>query len=221
MFPDLFRSEEPSSLAKRRPETLLASAAVGWGSRTGLAGLLVMGVGSCAASPPPAWAEGGAPLAFGNAVWTQVDGSRLELDAQGQVHVDGEFLVALDRVGRVVDESNDPVALLDDEGQLFGTDKAYLGRIGLHNASPPWTPEAWLRVTSKGSVVLFDADGEATRGGVWQGCDGPVLRACTLITHLVLLESVQRPQRGPYYGPYPSWYGPYPYYWGMGFGFYY
>lgn len=175
----------------------------------------------CSATPPPAWAEGGAPLAFGHAVWTQVDGSQLELDERGQVLVDGEVRMALDPVGRVVDDSNDPVALLDAEGQLFGTNSAYLGRVGLHNAAPPWSPEAWVRVTRKGAVVLFDADGDTQTAGRWQGCDGAVLRACTLLTHLVLLEAVQRPPlRGPYYGPSPSWYGPSPY-WGMGFGVYY
>jgi hypothetical protein len=192
-----------------------------WVAHVGLVGALTAGAAGCTATPPPSWVEGGAPLAFGHAVWTQVDGSQLSLDELGQVLVNGEFLVALDRVGRVVDASNDPVALLDAEGQLFGTDKAYLGRIGLHNASPPWSPEAWVRVSNKGSVVLFDADGESSSAGRWVGCDGPVLRACTLLTHLVLLESVQRPpRRGPYYGPSPSWYGPSPS-WGMGFGFYY
>lgn len=192
-----------------------------WVAQLGLLGFLAAEATGCAATPPPSWAEGGAPLAFGRAVWTQVDGSQLSLDEQGHVLRNGEFLVALDRVGRVVDESNEPVALLDAEGQLFGTNKAYLGRIGVHNAAPPWSPEAWVRVTNRGAVVLYDADGEAQTAGRWVGCDGAVARACTLLTHLVLLDSVQQPaRRGPYYGPSPSWYGPYPY-WGMGFGFYY
>lgn len=192
-----------------------------WVASVAVALVLPVGAPGCRAAPPPSWVEGGAPLAFGHAVWTQADGSQVRLDERGEVTSDGDFLVALDRVGRVVDASNDPVALLDPEGQLFGPDKTYLGRIGMHNASPPWSPEAWLRVTGKGTVVLFDADGEAQTAGHWVGCDGPVLRACTLLTHLVLLESVQRPPlRGTYYRPSPSWYGPYPS-WGMGFGFYY
>lgn len=191
-----------------------------WFAHVGLAGSLALGAAGCAATPPPSWAQGGARLAFGRAVWTQVEGGRLEVDERGQVRVNGELLLTLDRVGRVVDDSNDPVALLDSEGQLFGTNDSYLGRIGLHNASPPWGPEAWVRVTPKGAVVLFDADGDASSAGSWVGCEGPILRTCTLLTHLVLLESVQRAPRGPYYRPMPSWYGPYPY-WGMGFGFYY
>lgn len=181
---------------------------------------LTAGLG-CSSTPPPLWATGGAPLEFGQAVWTQIDGTQVYLDEQGRVLFDGDLVMMLDRVGRVVDESNDPVALLDDDGQLFGTNQTYLGRVGLHNASPPWGPQAWMRVTDEGSVVLFDTDGGSVDGGRWTGCEGPVLRACTLLTHLLLLESVQRPARRPaYYAPYPSWYGPYPY-WGMGFGFYY
>lgn len=179
---------------------------------------------ACSPTPPPLWAQGGAPLTFGKAVWTQVDGSQVLMEGNGQVSFDGEVVMALDRAGRVVDDSNDPVALLDPDGQLFGTDKEYLGRVGLHNAAPPWGPEAWLRVNEAGEVVLFDADGEAVNGGQWSGCDGAVLRACTLLTHLVMLQSVQQgPSRAAYYpypGWHPAWYGPYPY-WGMGFGFYY
>lgn len=175
----------------------------------------------CSATPPPLWAEGGAPLQFGRAVWTQVDGSQVQLDEQGRVWFDGEWLMSVDPVGRVVDDANDPVALLDADGQLFGTDQAYLGRVGLRNASPPWGPQAWVRVAETGAVVLYDADGGSVAGGYWTGCSGPVVRACTLLTHLLLLESVQRPARRPaYYSPYPGWYGPYPY-WGLGFGFYY
>lgn len=186
-----------------------------------LVGGIVGCTAGCTAAPPPLWAEGGAPLTFASAAWTHLDGSQLRLDERGQVTQDGEYVMALDRAGRVVDPSNDPIALLDADGQLFGTDNAYLGRVGLHNAAPPWSPEAWLRVTNKGTVVLFDVDGEATGGGRWAGCDGPVLRTCTLLTHLLLLQSVQQASnRASYYAPSPSWYGPYPS-WGLGFGFYY
>lgn len=179
---------------------------------------------NCSHTPPPQWAEGGSPLAFGTAVWTHVDGSQLFVNAAGQVHYDGDVTWALDRMGRVVDDSNDPVALLDGEGFLFGTNEAYLGRIGLHNAAPPWSSEAWVRVEENGKVTLFDADGEVVSGGQWTGCEGPVMRTCTLLTHLFLLESVrqQSPRPAPYYYPYPGWYWPYTYpYWGMGFGIYY
>jgi hypothetical protein len=39
-----------------------------------------------------------------------------------------------------------------------------------------------------GQVVYFDDDGSRSIGGVWRGCQGPGLRACTLVTHLVILE---------------------------------
>lgn len=163
---------------------------------------------ACRATPPPLWAEGGSPLTFTASIWTQSDGERLGIDAQGRVWKGTELLYSLDRAGRVVDESNEPVALLDPGGQLFGTNKTYWGRIGLHNASPPWAAEAWLRVTRAGEVVLFDADGDTVSGGQWSGCQGHSLRACTLITHLVLLDSVYRRQSAP------------DMYFGFGFGYY-
>lgn len=162
----------------------------------------------CQVSPPPLWAEGGAPLSFSASVLTHVDGDQTRLDDQGGVWEGNKLVYALDRAGRVVDDANDPVALLDPDGQLFGTSHAYWGRIGLHNAAPPWAPEAWLRVGRDGQVVLFDRDGESVDGGRWTGCEGAVLRACTLVTHLLMLESVQR-QHGPDIR------------FGLGFGYYY
>ncbi len=208
-----------------RSDGYMASLSV-WLSRAGmtLAGGASLLAVACSQTPPPLWAEGGAPLIFGTAVWTQVDGSQLYLDGNGHVSSDGELVMTLDPVGRVVDDSNDPVALLDPDGQLFGTNKAYLGRVGVHNAAPPWSPEAWLRVSKTGTVTLFDTDGETVSGGQWSGCEGAVLRVCTLLTHLAMLESVQQTSPRPPHYTYPGWFGPYPYwgpYWGTGFGFYY
>jgi hypothetical protein len=63
-----------------------------------------------------------------------------------------------------------------------------LGRIGLANASPPGRATAWLSILPDGTAVFFDSEGERSSLGSWQGCDGPKLRTCTLVTHLVLLQ---------------------------------
>jgi hypothetical protein len=180
---------------------------------------------SCATTPPPLWATGGAALQLGRAVWVQADGEQLLLDEQGRVFADGKHIYSLDRAGRVVDDVNDPVALLDGEGQLYATNEAYWGRIGVQNAAPPWSPEAWLRITKHGTVVLFDQDGETVIAGRWTGCQGPLLRTCTLLTHISLLRAVNQRRVAYPYGanPYLGWGSPYwgsPF-WGVGAGFYF
>jgi hypothetical protein len=112
---------------------------------------------------------------------------------------DGEVLFAIDRVGRIVDDENDPVALLFPDGRLAGTD-GMLGRVGLNNASPPGASLAWLSLLPDGQVLFFDTDGEREPQGVWQGCDGPVRRTCTLVTHIVALQRETRRSSGPALG---------------------
>jgi hypothetical protein len=167
-------------------------------------------VTGCTPNPPPRWLDGGARLSFADANWV-ADGRAIELRSTGEVTQDGELLWVLDRVGRVVDDSFRPVALLSREGHLVGTDDVFLGTIGVHNAAPPWSGLAWLRVDSRGVVLLFGEGGQRVSGGRWVGCAGEVLRSCTLITHLVALASV--PRRGYWAGPGPP-YNPmfFPYY---------
>jgi hypothetical protein len=180
---------------------------------------------ACATTPPPLWATGGAPLEVGRAVWVQADGEQLRLDEQGRVFASGKHILSIDRAGRVVDEVNDPVALLDGEGQLYATDEAYWGRIGVQNAAPPWSPEAWLRITEQGTVVLFDQDGDTVVAGQWTGCEGPLLRTCTLLTHISVLQAVNQRRTAYPYGASPYWGWGAPYwgspFWGMGAGFYF
>jgi hypothetical protein len=143
-------------------------------------------------------------------MWEQSDGERVFLRSDGRVWVDGEEWLRLDIVGRVVDSEHDPVALLQPDGHLVGTDQQYLGRIGVHNASAPWAKVAWLRVASDGTVLAFDRDGQPLNLGKWKGCNGAAVRACTLVSHLVLLEAVRR------YSP-----PPHPMDMGVGIGFWY
>src|SRR5690606_16116211 len=76
----------------------------------------ISSLAACQVVPPPLWAQGGAPLTFTASVWTQVDGEQLRLDDQGRVWAHNELVYALDRAGRVVDDANEPVALLDPDG---------------------------------------------------------------------------------------------------------
>jgi hypothetical protein len=142
---------------------------------------------SCAPSPPPRWAEGGAKLLLPTARW-QRDGDVIEIQPSGEVLEDGDVVFIIDRVGRVVDEDRDPVALLLPNGALAGTDASDLGRLGRSNASPPWGSYAWLAVQADGTVLRFDSDGERSTDGHWEGCTGSAQRTCTLISHLFTLR---------------------------------
>ncbi len=147
---------------------------------------------ACRPDPPTYWDEGGAPLVIPRATLTRHSGDPVEIHPDGRVTVDGDLLYFIDRVGRVTDDDLESLALLTPGGQLVANDDVYLGRIGLRNASPPWSAVAWLRVSSRGNLVLFDASGEPYHGGKWTGCDGPALRTCTLISHLLTLARVRR-----------------------------
>jgi hypothetical protein len=158
-------------------------------SRFAVALLGAAALSACAPSQPPRWAEGGAPLAFAAARWDRESGGPVELRANGQVLVDGDLTFVIDRVGRVANDDYDPYAVLLPDGQLAGTDNRSLGRVGVTNASPPGALEAWLAVTPDGRVTYFDTDGDRSAGGVWHGCNGPVLRTCTLISQLLAVAS--------------------------------
>jgi hypothetical protein len=159
------------------------------------AGLVCIATLACGANPPVHWNEGGATLLLPEANWARNDEGDIRLRRDGRVLVDGDLWLTLDSAGRVFDADREPLALLETNGHLAGNEQEHLGRIGLHNASPPWTNVAWLRVARDGTVVAFGSDAEPVHLGTWRGCNGPAVRACTLVSHLVLLDSL----RG--YGP--------------------
>ena len=106
----------------------------------------------------------------------------------------GSHVWSVDRVGRVVDGDNEPVALLLPDGNLAGTDHRGLGYIGEANTAPPGDPHAWVSIDPSGQVIRFDSDGNRYSGGLWSGCAGPQVRVCALVTRLVALrELAQRP----------------------------
>jgi hypothetical protein len=165
-----------------------------WRMHLGRDCLLAVVLLGCVPEPPARWAQGGAPVVIPEARFDRGKGDPILIHADGRVEEDGDLLFAIDRAGRVFDEDNEPVALLNADGSVSGRDDVYLGRVGMQNASPPWSGTAWLRVRSDGKVALYDSDGEPQYGGKWTGCEVPKTRACTLITHLLALDSARRRQ---------------------------
>lgn len=148
---------------------------------------------ACAPREPPSWPQGGAALAIGAARWERGEDDPIEIRPNGQVLEDGDLLFVVDPVGRVVDADYDPVAILLPDGRVIGTDDRRLGQVGVTNAAPPWSGQAWLAVTPDGVVTHFDEEGDREFFGRWQGCVGPVLRTCTLVSHLVALRHYRPP----------------------------
>ena len=149
----------------------------------------------CAPNPPPRWAEGGAPLVIGEAHWDRADDDPIDITATGEVLEDGDPIFLVDRAGRLVDEDSEPVAILLPDGFVAGPDNVLLGRVGHSNAAPPGSAAAWLSILPNGQAVVFDSDGEREADGVWRGCDGPKLRTCTFVMHMVRMRNY-RDQRG-------------------------
>jgi hypothetical protein len=89
----------------------------------------------------------------------------------------------------------DPVAVLLPHGRLAGTNNTDAGEVGLNTAAFPGSAYAWLSIKQGSDVVRYDNDGNEQPDGTWAGCDGPMLRTCTLATHLVLLREWQRRPR--------------------------
>ncbi len=170
------------------------------GVRRGLLALIVLAATGCTPTPPPRWAQGGAPLAIGAARWERGDEATVEILANGQVLEDGEPIFLVDRVGRVVDDDYDPVAILLDDGFLAGPDDRLLGRVGISNAAPPHSGTAWLAVLPNGQVLFFDEDGERHNGGRWIGCEGAKQRTCTLVTHMYVVRHYHERDHGPRFG---------------------
>jgi hypothetical protein len=153
-----------------------------------MVGLGLLTLLGCTPQEPPNWPQGGAALTIAPARWDRGGEDSVEIRADGQVLEDGDLVFVLDRVGRIVDEDYDPLAILLPDGRVFGTDQRPLGQVGVTNAAPPWAAQAWLAVMPDGSVTRFDSDGERSSLGRWQGCNGPTLRVCTLVTHMLILR---------------------------------
>jgi hypothetical protein len=123
------------------------------------------------------------------AYWERGDHDLIEIRDDGGVYEGDELMFTVDRVGRVVDDEYEPYALLVEEGLVRGTEDQTYGRVGLRNASGPRMDHAWLSVQPDGRVTYYDPDGEQHFGGKWRGCTGPMIRTCTLVTHIFLVRA--------------------------------
>jgi hypothetical protein len=156
---------------------------------------------SCAPSAPPRWAEGGAPLLILPARWERPGEDSVEIQPSGRVVEGGRLRFVIDRVGRVTDDDYEPFAVLLPDGRLVGTNDAALGYVGLNNASPPSSEQAWLSLQPDGRVLFFEPGGDRTTGGAWRGCDGPARRACTLVTQIFAMKHYRaQPATGVTFG---------------------
>ncbi|HEX4334966.1 MAG TPA: hypothetical protein VH062_03570 [Polyangiaceae bacterium] len=147
---------------------------------------------ACSSTPPPHWAEGGARLDVGPAEWRTGDDAVIEILPDGKVTVGGAHIFTIDAAGRIYDSENEAVGIVLPDGNIVGPNDTHLGRVGVSNASPPGGGTAWLSVMPDGHVTHYDPDGERSFDGAWQGCSGPRLRTCTLVSHLYTLERVSR-----------------------------
>lgn len=145
-----------------------------------LAALMV----SCASGPSPRWTRGGAPIAIGNAYWSEGE-STVEIHPSGEVREDDQLLFKLDRKGRVATASGERVAVLLPDGSLVAEDEAVLGWVhaGASFRADHYTPAVYM--FPSGQVVVADETGRWSASGQWIHCDGLMLWTCTLVTHVL------------------------------------
>lgn len=143
----------------------------------------------CSATPPANWQKGGAPLDIPRARWV-FGTSVVEIMQDGQVVANGEHVMSVDRGGRVFDPDREPIALLEPDGRVIGTDDEALGVVGAEHASKPEEENAWLSVARSGEVIVYNDEGERMAAGVWIGCNGSARahQVCTLVTHLMAMK---------------------------------
>jgi len=168
----------------------------------GSAALLSLILASCAPTAPPRWAEGGVPLVLSPAHWQRNGADPIELKADGSVLEGGTLRFVIDRVGRVTNDDYDAYAVLLPNGHLVGTDDLALGYVGLNNATPPGSGQAWLSLLPDGRVLFFQKNGDRVPLGQWTGCNGPNRRTCTLVTQIFLVQNLRMgpPYSGPRFG---------------------
>ncbi len=177
-------------MSRIRP--LLPSALLG-ASLLGAASLVY---GCSSPLPPSRWGVGGAALSLPWARWDAGDSS-IELRPDGQVWIDDDVAFVIDGAGRVYDPDLAPLAMLEPDGRLVGTDDRDLGVVGSMHASPPGRREAWFSLLPDGTVLRYDEEGDRYAGGLWQGCQvsPSAAQACVLVTHLVTIEAEARRRR--------------------------
>lgn len=147
----------------------------------------------CAGPRPPAhWVSGGGRLDLVNARWVY-NGEPVEIRSRGdsaEITVDNDVEIVLDRVGRVYDRYQIPVAVLEPDGRLVGKGEELLGVIGSSYAALPGRANAWLAISPQGMVVKYEPDGSQKAVGQWFGCGVTPFsqQACLLVSYLLFFE---------------------------------
>ncbi len=159
----------------------------------GLALTLALATLGCAGPKPPAnWVQGGARLDLVPARWT-FDGEPVVIRSRGdfaEVLVDGDVEIVIDRVGRVYDKLQRPIALLEPDGRLVGMNEDLRGVVGSQFAALPGKPNAWLSIQPQGAVTKYEPDGGPKPVGAWAGCAVTPFsqQACLLVSYLLFFE---------------------------------
>ena len=100
-------------------------------------GVALLATAGCGATQPPTgWQTGGTELYVPRARWIVGD-VIVDVDQEGRVLLGGKHALTIDRVGRVYDAYNQPVALLGRDGMLHGEDDEPLGWVGAGEAMLP------------------------------------------------------------------------------------
>lgn len=133
-------------------------------------------------------------MALGAATWHR-EGDPISLTADGKVTQDGDVLFVIDAAGRVFEEDGEPIGVVQPDGYLVGRDNTSMGLLGPVTAAFPGNGRAWLSIGPRGEVTRYDTDGARSQDGYWEGCVGPVIRSCTLVTQVVALREYARQPR--------------------------
>lgn len=157
-----------------------------------------LALSACAKGVPAHWAHGGALLDVPRARWV-VGASIVEVFPDGRVMLNDSQEMTVDRGGRVYDTNNDPIALIEPNGDVVGPGDKPLGNVGVLHAAQADEKHAWLSVLPSGEVVRYSDEGDKSSLGVWIGCESSYSahQTCTLISHLLaqrILSATRNPQ---------------------------
>lgn len=157
----------------------------------------------CSTAPPKGWQQGGAPLTIPRARWVNGD-TLVDIDAEGRVLIGGRHAYTVDRAGRLYDAHNNPVALLQPDGFVLGTDDDPMGWVGANEAILPGDDYSWLAIDQAGLLLRIDDDGEQRPFGQWMGCGHmTTVQTCMLLSHIIGQDIIARRrerQSGPSVG---------------------
>lgn len=125
------------------------------------------------------------------AAWDPPLGERVQIRPNGNIYEGDKLVLIIDTKGRIFDARRQPLAQLSEDGYVLGPDELTFGHVGPQHASFHGG-HLWLSIARDGQVTFLDTDGKRTPGGIWHGCDGPMLPTCTAVTHALALRPYLR-----------------------------